>query len=100
MYKGKFDLATLQKNGGHIYISNLSYQPNATGGVGTDIWKIDQVSAVINLKPSSVNPNPKPLGANSLSWNLMGANELQLNSGNGTHGVFFFDANFNPQGHQ
>jgi hypothetical protein len=99
-YKGKFDLATLQKEGGHIYLSPLSYQANSTGGVGTDIWKIDVVSVLINLKPTAANPNPKPMGGNSLTWNMQGPNELQLNSGNQTHRVFFFDRNFTPTGFQ
>jgi hypothetical protein len=99
-YKGKFDLATLQKEGGHIYLSPLNYRPNSTGGVGTDIWKVDAVSVKINLKPTAANPNPQPVGGNSLQWNMQGPNELQLSSGNQTHRVFFFDRNFNPAGFQ
>jgi hypothetical protein len=102
-YKGKFDLASLQKSGGHIYLTPLYYQssmPHSTPGVGTDIWKIDGVSVAINLKPSAANPNPKPMGGNSLTWQLQGPNEIQLNSSNQTHGLFYFDRNFNPSGNQ
>ena len=93
-YQGKFDLAALQKAGGHIYLTPLYSK------VGLDIWKIDGVSVKINLKPTAANPNPQPMGNNSLSWNLQGPNEIQLNTTNQTHGLFFFDRNFNPQGNQ
>jgi len=93
-FKGKLDLATLQKAGGHLYISPLSYPNN------NDTWKLDGVSIAITLKPTPVDPNPQLKNANSLSWNLQGPNEIQLDAHTNTHAFFFFDGSFSPQGHE
>jgi len=92
-FKGRFDLATFEKDGGHLFLSPLTYPNNS------DVWKIDAISIVINLKPNSANPNPKAVGQ-SLRWSLMGGNEVRMEANTKDHATFFFDRNFAPQGHQ
>jgi hypothetical protein len=98
-YKGKFDLESLQNgSGGTVFISPLAYQPGKYPGQWD--WKIDGVSVTINLKPTSANPNPKPIGGNSLSWALEGSNEVNLWTGTQNQSFLFFDRNFAPAGNQ
>jgi hypothetical protein len=103
-YKGKLDLASLQKAGGHLYVSPINYNsrmPGANGNIGYDIWKIDNVTIQIRLKPTPVIPNPDSLlPKNPLSWSLMGADELQLDSRNQTTGRLYFDGGLAQTGHQ
>ncbi len=100
-YKGKLDLATLAKSGGHLYIWPIGYTPYSTPGVGIDIWQITQLAIVINLNPSPANPNPTSIGGpggGKLLWNLGQQNQLVLNSGQENSYTLYFDANFIAKG--
>ncbi len=100
-YKGHFDEEVFQKaGGGTLVIGPLS---NSANGQGLDIWDIDQIILKINPKVTSTNSNPLALGPNKgqgMTWNLSGANEVQLNSANHNVSSCFFDAGFNPSGNQ
>jgi hypothetical protein len=100
-YKGKFDLETLQKSGGHIHIWPICYTPYSSSGIGTDLWDIVNINMAINLKPSADNPNPQPIGgtaSNQLNWSLQGANMLVLNSSQQNQVDFFFNSNLQAGG--
>jgi hypothetical protein len=79
-YKGKLDLATLQKSGGHIHIWPLCYLPNSTNGVGYDLWDITNVVMRISGWKGS------------LVWNMDGPNMLVLSSLSGNEVDLYFDA--------
>jgi hypothetical protein len=94
-YKGKYDEGTLQKAGGHLHMYPLNYKPFSAAGIGADVWQITNVKAIINLTPSSVNPNPQPIGGtNGISWALSGPNQVNLHSDKNTTADWLFNANF------
>jgi hypothetical protein len=100
-YKGKLDMATLQKSGGHLYIWPIGYQPGSTSGVSYDIWDITGLSITINLNPSPANPKPTAIGGPSggkLLWNIGQQNQLVLDSRQENSYTLLFDANFISQG--
>jgi hypothetical protein len=98
-FNSKFTLETLQKaGGGHIYISPLYYEAGKYSGQSN--WLIDGVAVQINLKPTTANPNPQPIGANSLKWQLQGPNEISLWTGSQNQAFLLFDQNFTQQGKQ
>ena len=98
-YKDKYDEGTLQKAGGHLHMYPLSYVPGSASGIGYDLWQINAVKAVINLKASSANPNPQPLGGqNGINWGFNGPNQINLRSDKGTTADFLFNANFGEVG--
>ena len=101
-YKGKLDMATLQKSGGHLYIWPIGYQPNSTPGVSADIWDITQLSVVLNLKPTPANPSATTIGgvgSGKLMWSLGAQNQLVLSSSQENSYTLYFDANMISQGH-
>jgi hypothetical protein len=101
-YKGKLDLATLQKSGGHLYIWPIGYKANSTPGVAADFWDITQLSVVLNLKPTAANPNPSSMGgvgSGKLMWSLGAQNQLVLSSSQENSYNLYFDANLVSQGH-
>ncbi len=101
-YKGKLDMATLQKSGGHLYIWPIGYQPNSTPGVSADIWDITQLSVVLNLKPTPANPSSTTIGgvgSGKLMWSLGAQNQLVLSSSQENSYTLYFDANMISQGH-
>ena len=100
-YKGDFDLATLQRSGGHIHIWPICYPSNSTGGIAYDLWNITDINMGINLKATPDNPNPQPIGGtanNKLNWSLPAANMITLDSRAQNQFDFYFDANLNAQG--
>jgi hypothetical protein len=99
-WKGKLDVATLEKTGGHLYISPIWYQSGSTGGISYDIWQITGISLTINLNPSPANPNPQTLGPTNgkLNWSLGIQNQLVLDSRQGNSNTLLFDANLISQG--
>jgi hypothetical protein len=98
-FTGKFDVETFQKaGGGHVYISPLFYQAGTYSGQSN--WLIDGVAVQINLKPTTANPNPQPLGAKSLNWQLQGPDEISLWTGSQNHAFLLFDQNFVQLGKQ
>ncbi len=103
LYKGKLDMATLQKAGGQLFISPIWYQSGSTSGISYDIWDITGISITVNLNPSPANPNPQSIGGQAgngkLFWNLGPQNQLVLDSRqpNATNSLYF-DANLMPQG--
>ena len=102
-YKGKLDVATLTKSGGHMYIWPIGYTPGSTPGVSFDVWDITQLAIVINLNPSPANPNPTSIGGptgTKLMWSLGQQNQLQLNSQQENSYSLYFDANFMAQGYK
>jgi hypothetical protein len=102
-YKGKLDVATLTKSGGHMYIWPIGYTPGSTPGVNFDVWDITQLAIVINLNPSPANPNPTSIGGptgTKLMWSLGQQNQLQLNSQQENSYSLYFDANFMAQGYK
>jgi hypothetical protein len=104
LYKGNFDEESFQKaGGGTLIIGPLDYQPYATSGIGTDTWQITSIDLKINPTATPDNTNPIPIGGNTgkgqgIQWALMGANQVNLNSGTKNSSTLFFDANFNPAG--
>jgi hypothetical protein len=100
-FRGVFDLATLQRSGGHIHIWPICYPPNSTSGIGYDLWDITNIAMTINLKPSADNPNPQAIGgpaSQQLNWNLNGQNRLVLSSQSEKPVDLYFDSNWNAQG--
>ena len=99
-YKGKLDLATLQRSGGRIHIWPICYAPNSTAGVGYDLWDITDVVMTIYFRPSAGQPNPRPIGGpdGSLVWNLDGAKMLVLSSEAGNEADLFFDGKLKAEG--
>lgn len=100
-YRGAFDLATLQKSGGHIHIWPICYPSNSTGGIAYDLWNITDINMGINLKATPDNPNPQPIGGtanNQLNWSLQAANMITLDSRAQNQFDFYFNANLNAQG--
>jgi hypothetical protein len=100
-YKGKLDMATLQKSGGHLHCFPISYQPGSTPGVSYDNWDITQLNIVINLNPTPANPNPTSIGGPSggkLMWSLGQQNQLVLSSQQENSYDLYFDANFISNG--
>jgi hypothetical protein len=85
-YKGKLDLATLQRSGGHIHIWPICYLPNSTGGIGYDVWDITNVVMTIGGH------------SGSLVWNMDGPNMLVLSSQAGNEADLYFDARLTAQG--
>jgi hypothetical protein len=102
LYKGKMDLATLEKAGGQLYISPLMYKSGSTSGIDYDIWDITSISITVNLKPSPTNPNPQSMGGPSdgkLLWNLGQQNQLVLDSRQpSVNNILYFDANLASKG--
>jgi hypothetical protein len=99
-YKGVFDLATLQRSGGHVHIWPICYPPNSTSGIVYDLWDITNISMAINLKPSADNPNPQPIGgpaSQQLNWSLSGLNMLVLSSQAENQVDLYFDSNWNAK---
>jgi len=84
-YKGKPDLAALEKSGGHIHIWPICYLPNSANGVGYDQWDITNVTMRISGWKGS------------LVWNTNGPNTLVLSSQSGNEADLYFDARLNPQ---
>ena len=101
-YKGKLDVATLQKAGGHMYIWPIGYTPGSTPGISYDIWNITQLGIVINLNPSPANPNPTSIGGTKgqLVWTLGQQNQLVLSSQQANSYDLYFDANFIANGYK
>jgi hypothetical protein len=99
-YRGKLDLATLQRSGGHIHIWPICYLPNSGGGTGYDIWDITNVAMTICIRPQVGEASPKPVGGQdgSLVWNLDGPKMLVLSSQSGNEVDLYFDAKLNAQG--
>ena len=99
-WKGKLDIATLQKSGGHLYISPIWYQSGSTGGIAYDIWDVTGISLTINLNPSPSNPNPQTMGPTNgkLNWSLGIQNQLVLDSRQTNSNTLLFDANLISQG--
>jgi hypothetical protein len=103
LYKGKLDLATLQKSGGQLFMSAIWYKAGATGGVNYDVWDVTGLSITVNLNPSPANPNPQSIGGQAgngkLFWNLGQQNQLVLDSRQpNASNTLYFDANLMPQG--
>jgi hypothetical protein len=84
-YKGKPDLAALEKSGGHIHIWPICYLPNSANGGGYDQWDITNVTMRISGWKGS------------LVWNMNGSNTLVLSSKSGNEADLYFDAGLNPQ---
>jgi Thiol-activated cytolysin len=100
-WKGKLDLATLEKAGGHLYISPIWYQAGSTSGINYDIWDITGISLTINLNPSPANPKPQSTGGQTdgkLLWNLGQQNQLVLDSRQTNSNTLYFDANLIAKG--
>jgi hypothetical protein len=103
LYKGRLDMATLQKTGGQLFISPIWYQAGSTGGIAYDVWDVTGISITVNLNPSPANPSPQSIGGQTgngkLFWNLGPQNQLVLDSRqpNATN-TLYFDANLMPQG--
>jgi hypothetical protein len=101
-WKGKLDLATLEKSGGHLYISPIWYQSGSTPGISFDIWQVTGISLTVNLNPSPANPTPQSIGGQAgngkLFWNLGAQNQLVLDSRQTNFNILLFDANLNQQG--
>jgi hypothetical protein len=85
-YKGKLDLATLQRSGGHIHIWPICYLPNSTGGIDYDVWDITNVVMTIGGHDGS------------LVWNMDGPNMLVLSSQSGNEADLYFDSRLNAHG--
>ena len=103
LYKGKLDMATLQKAGGQLFISPIWYQSGSTSGISYDIWDITGIAITVNLNPSPANPNPQSIGGQAgngkLFWNLGPQNQLVLDSRQpSATNTLYFDANLMPQG--
>jgi hypothetical protein len=103
LYKGKLDLATLQKSGGQLFISAIWYKAGSTGGISYDVWDVTGISITVNLNPSPANPNPQSIGGmagnGKLFWNLGQQNQLVLDSRQpNASNTLYFDANLMPQG--
>ena len=101
-YKGKLDMATLMKSGGHLHMWPIWYASGSTPGVSYDIWDITGLTMVINFNPSPANPNPTSIGGTKgqLLWNLGQQNQLQLSSQQANSYDLYFDANFMAQGYK
>jgi hypothetical protein len=84
-YKGKPDLAALEKSGGHIHIWPICYLPNSGNGVDYDLWDITNVTMRISGWKGS------------LVWNMDGPKMLVLSSQSGNEADLYFDAGLNPQ---
>jgi hypothetical protein len=84
-YKGKPDLAALEKSGGHIHIWPICYLPNSGNGVDYDLWDITNVTMRISGWKGS------------LVWKMDGPNMLVLSSQSGNEADLYFDAGLNPQ---
>jgi hypothetical protein len=85
-YKGKLDLAALQRSGGHIHIWPICYLPNSPGAIGYDVWDITNVVMTIGGHPGS------------LVWNMDGPNMLVLSSQSGNEADLYFDGGLNATG--
>ena len=85
-YKGRLDLAALQRSGGHIHIWPICYLPNSTGGAGYDVWDITKVVMTIGGH------------SGSLVWNMDGPNMLVLSSQAGNEADLYFDAGLTAKG--
>jgi hypothetical protein len=82
-YKGKLDLATLERSGGHIHIWPICYLPNSAGGIDYDVWDITNVTMKISGWKGS------------LVWKMEGANMLVLSSQSGNDADLYFDGRLN-----
>jgi hypothetical protein len=99
-YKGKIDLASFQRGGGHIHIWPICYSPNSTNGINYDVWDITSVAMTIYLKPSAGDPAPKAIGGpeGPLVWRMDGSNMLVLSSEAGNEADLYFDGKFKAEG--
>ena len=79
-YKGKPDLAVLEKSGGHIHIWPICHLPNSANGVGHDVWDITNVTMRISGWKGS------------LIWSMDGPKMLVLSSQLGNEADLYFDA--------
>jgi hypothetical protein len=84
-YKGKLDLATLQRSGGHIHIWPICYLPDSASDKPDDVWDITNVVMRIGG------------WGGSLVWNMDGANMLVLSSKSGNEADLYFDAGLKAQ---
>jgi hypothetical protein len=79
-YKGKPDLAVLEKSGGHIHIWPICYLPDPANGVDHDVWDITNVTMRISGWKGS------------LVWSMDGPKMLVLSSQSGNEADLYFDA--------
>ncbi len=94
-YKGKLTVDAIQKAGGGTILIVFPQHQN----VSQDYWDVTQVNVTFYIKPTSANPNPKPLqvGVGKMpGFNLSQNPHVIKTDDPNSYLVLHFDGNFSP----